>query len=533
MTGRFPRGKRGISLAYVIVAVMVLLVLSGMLAAAARRNLNLTSVSTQSRQAYLTVKSAVAFAQGEALRREQAGDLSNFSVAPDGGLFKAVNPAGRPDGKTTYALCTVGDGGLVTVSGKVSYGESGRYRSLGCSFRLKEPEEASGIGAINSFTALGGYYYTTNDNGQFMNGGSGGITFKWDGRSAYPVVLKDHISVSGSSNSLEAPSIFCLGGLNGGTAMNFLSADTRLVLKTKFLYLSGSVQGYNLPRENKRSQFWISPKSSTQDSTNDIYIWFDQATVSLDTGMRKTLDGLYRFPDKSGGMDLFDASVYDSAEKVAEGEEAYDRYFGSVSFFRGNADQVVSGENRLMGADWSRDGKLSTTPSSQSGNDVFFYVNSSAYATGGFRGNVSVSYVARSVILQYIGNANAPFTVPNVTFQVDSLWMNGQSQDGPPDDSGDSLVIRQGTVGSKFVLKSSGGESPVTLYLPHGMDVRNVSGNTLYTLDAGTYQVKSGTDLFRLSPQSAEDSVTKVSDEIGGGSGGEDVTASDLRYTDA
>ena len=41
MTGRFPRGKRGISLAYVIVAVMVLLVFSGMLAAAAGRNLHI------------------------------------------------------------------------------------------------------------------------------------------------------------------------------------------------------------------------------------------------------------------------------------------------------------------------------------------------------------------------------------------------------------------------------------------------------------------------------------------------------------
>lgn len=534
MAAILRNGKKGVSLAYVIIAAMVLLVLSGVLAAAAGRNMGLTAVSTQSRQAYLTVKSAVEFAKGEAYRRAQAGEPDDFSVRPDGSLFKAGEAKGKPDGKTVYALCTMKADGLVTVSGKVSYGNAGRSRSLGCSFRLTEDEEpVSGVGAVNGFVAVGGAY----GGNKFMNGEA---QFGPYGKSEYPVLLKKPIQISGSSNALEAPSIFFMGGESSGTTLDFSVSDAELSLQTEFVYISGTVNGKkDGGNQTKRSQFHLTGKRDNRDSDSFIYVWFENATVNLENVGKKTLNGLYRFPES--GADLFDFASYPTPVDGSEWD-LYRYYSGVVSYFKQEKTNMLSGASQNGGIDWSTDGKFSRSPSQRNGRDVFLY-GDSLYDDDNYHSdpNTSVKYTARSIVFQYIGTKDEPFIVPKVTFQADTLWLNGQSEDGPPDadnDGDDVFAVRQDSSVSKFIFKSSDGQKPVTLYLPHGMSVRNSGGNELYALGTGTYEVKSGTDIFKLNEASQKDAFTKISDKIGGGSGGgsggsDGVTAGDLKYTDS
>lgn len=526
MAGMARNGKKGISLAYVIVAAMVLLILSGVLASAAVRNMSLTAVSTGERQAYLTVKSAVEYAKGEAYREEKAGGLAGFSVAPGGDPFRTV-AAADPDGKEIYARCTVKDG-LVTVSGRVAYGDSGRYRSLGCSFRLTEEEEPeSGIGAVNCYVAAGGAY----GGNKFMNGEN---QFAPSGRSDYPVLLKKSIRVSGSSNSLEAPDVFFLGGRDGGASLDFSDSSAELSIKADFVYITGAVSGAkDGGNQTKRSQFRLSGKRDNGDRDDFIYVWFDDATINLKNVGTKTLNGLYRFPES--GADLFDFASY-PPETDGKDWDLYGYYSDMVSYFSSECTNLLSGESQNGGIGWTTDGKLSKTPAPKPGADVFLYVDSGLYNDNYTSYGSPITYEARGIVLQYKGTEDNPFTVPKttITFLADTLWLNGQSEDGAPGDDSDDddvLAVKQGSSVSRFVLKSHGG-GPVTVYLPHGLAVKNAAGAELYSVSAGTYSVESGTDLFAANADAFTE-LPSGGGGSGGGSGEGGVTVSELKYTDS
>lgn len=529
MEGMPRNGKKGISLAYVIVAAMVLLILSGVLAAAAGRNLSLTAESVQSRQAYLTVKSAVEFAKGEAYREAEAGALSDFSVAPGGDPFRKADPA-APDGKNIYARCTVGEDGLVTVSGRVAY-DSGRYRSLGCSFRLTE-EPASGIGAVNCFVAAGQRYGPN----QYLN--ISGENYELKGTKLnFPVVLKTR--VSSPSQPFSAPEMY------------FLDSDESL------FYKGGGIWQTSLTSDVFCFAGAVRSEATAQNGVVLLYrygklprgiIWFLEATeVRTADDTTEIPAGAYYFQEGANLMRLHvgGASDRNALTVIPEEDPGYKAFYPKISYYAENTEAIVSSEESC-GVGWTSDGCLQVNHAvgPEPDKDVFMYVDD--FQNGNWRNNKSSpqTFEARSIVLQYhSGGGNSPFTFPAynnvhdanqkvVTFRTDTLWLNAQKDDGPPDNSGDVLVIKQGASDSRLVLESLNEASPVLVYLPHGLVVKNAAGAELYSVSPGTYTVDSGTNLFTADAD-AFSPCSSGGGGSGGGSGEGGVTVSELKYTDS
>ena len=520
MTALPHKGKKGVSLAYVIVAAMVLLIFSGVLVSAAVRDVNLTSVSTQSRQAYLTVKSAVEYAEGEAYREYEAGTLSAFSVAPNGNTdpFKRVETA-DPDGETVYAKCTVGDDGLVTVSGKVAY-DSGRYRSLGCTFQLTEKEgSGSGIGAINSYVAAGQRY---GNSGQFLNG-----DYSFNGRaSRFPAVFQEKISTS--NQPFAAPEMYFL---ESGESLLFKGGGSwRTTLTSDVFYFAGDIRSES---DNTNASVIL----STYNNEKNGVLWFGEDTEIQTPSRTVTLSaGAYYFKD---GTNLLDARLESRLTKIPDDDFTKDKPLRNLSekvaYYEENTGRIASSE-KDGGIGWTDAGRLlNGAPAPEPDQDIFLYADKSVYFERWRNQNSPQTFEARSIVLYYNGESDTPFTIPNtaVTFQADTLWLNAQSEDGSPeDDTGDDDVfaVKQAFATSRFYLKSTDEKTSVTVYLPHGLIVKNAAGKTLYTVFKGAYSVESGTDLFQSNP----DAFTPISWETGsGGSGEGGATVSDLVYTDS
>lgn len=508
MAGMPRNGKKGISLAYVIVAAMVLLILSGVLASAAMRNMSLTAASTGERQAYLTVKSAVEYAKGEAYRKEKAGGLADFSVAPGGDPFRTV-AAADPDGKEIYAWCTVKDG-LVTVSGRVAYGDSGRYRSLGCSFRLTEEEEES-VFPMTDFPFVGGRYR----NGELLNNG---VNLN-NGTLDYPLFSQKSVVCQSTINGLSIPSIYFMGGFS---VQNSGSGAT---LHTDFLYING-----NIDSNSQNTRINLASLSKDQKPV----IWFHNTTVSVPGKSLKIDDGPYQ--PLNSVSNVLDIDAFPSQFKKISDEE-YDKLEpcpgrDELSYLQANYQRIYSGENSTFGGvSWSVDRKLSIHPSDQSGNCVFMYTDKNSYNADLQNTSNPITYRADTIMWQHVSNSS--IMVPaSLTFQANVLWLNEQSQDGPVNNSDGVFAIQQKNYSGKFILKTPSGSDPVLVYLPHGLAVKNAAGAELYSVSAGTYSVESGTDLFQAD-ESAFASRPSGGGGSGGGSGEGGVTVSGLKYTDS
>ena len=107
------KNKKGASLVYVIVASAALLILSGMVAVSAMRNMDLTMNSSYSRSAYISDKSAIEFAKGILDQQYEAGSLKNFAVTsgdPYGWAFNdshSYKVNSTVDGTNCFATCNI------------------------------------------------------------------------------------------------------------------------------------------------------------------------------------------------------------------------------------------------------------------------------------------------------------------------------------------------------------------------------------------------------------------------------------------
>lgn len=209
------RSKKGISLAFVIVVVLALMVFSAMLFSAASHSLSMTGDSTDGRQTYLTAKSAIEYAKTVAFRSAKAGELTPFSVGPDGDGYKQLESE-APDGTKTYAQCTnpSGDGKTWKILAKVKYNGADKYRQLAYSFTLTK--NAAPVNLPSDFLAAGFEYGThallkNAENDPFFYD----VLSDNQGISVYPLIIRNAVHPNQATTGyIKAPEIFFLGSSN-------------------------------------------------------------------------------------------------------------------------------------------------------------------------------------------------------------------------------------------------------------------------------------------------------------------------------
>lgn len=483
------KGRRGVSLAYVIVTAMALLILCGALAAAAARNLDLTVDSLDGRQAYLTAKSAVEYAKGEVLRELQNGGPQDFSVGSGSGgaPFRIVTPKADPDGVDVLASCVKsGDG--VKISAKVKYRNSARFRTFGYTFSL---EQSGGFEAPFDGYMVAGARYGSD---QILNGDNHlkGTT------CPFPALFKIPIVCQGSIGTFKAPSMYFIGGLR------FTAADDSATLAADLVCFNGDLTG-----SRNSSQH---PSCKLRCTGSEGVVWFNGTTITLTNTSdpqkgfsRHFDDGPYYFRN---GTDLFDSDDLDSLTPVESSDYQDLKDEGimdsdQVNYILQNYPHIFSSEDIR----WTIDGQMRSSPSDQTGNDVFVFTKDQ-----GDLQNSDNTYRARSIMML---NAGGPFSVRNgrsVELRADTVWLCGGTG---MDDAFQTTQTSQNSLYGKFRLSSSDGTGKVVVMLPNGLQVKRANGSQ-YHVEAGDYTVDSGLDLY----DAGTDAEDFTSIDSGGGSGG-------------
>lgn len=333
--------KRGISLAYVIVAAMALLILSGTLVAAASRNEDLTLNSVDGRQAYLTAKSAVEYAKGVISAEAQAGSVDSFSVVPGSGSnpFQIKTPAAVPDGKTVYAECVNNDGN-VKVSAKVRFRNSEHYRTFGCEMQVSNDSSP-----VNNKYFISGTKFGSN---AVLNSGDTLPSTTID----FPVLFKMAVKVESSVN-FSAQEIFFMN--SNSLTLTPQNDQTNTSLTGELIYFDGNIKSLN-----SNSNACINLNSAHGSGI----VWFHHTTISTPNGSI-SMDGAYYF---SNNTNLLNLSTIQGLEKASDKD--IDKYEEEVSYLQENVSNIFSGEE----IGWTGEGNLQTGDSG-SGKDVFSVCN--------------------------------------------------------------------------------------------------------------------------------------------------------------
>lgn len=401
------RSKKGISLAFVIVVVLALMILSGMLFSAASHSLSMTGDSTDGRQAYLTAKSAIEYAKTVAFGKAKTTGLAPFSVGPDGGGYKEIADA-APDGTTAYAECANpgGDGKTWKILAKVKYKNADKYRQLAYSFTLTKNAAPVNLPA-SDFLACGVNYGSEKI---LAMDGYWFCLYGIDQRksASYPVVetLPLVSKKDAGRGYLKAPEIILLGDNGSG---NFdapagkyclTSEDTSAELHSGFIAIENDIYGHSYDNGNDKAHLYL---YSDEDTAASGIIYFagensGKCTVQLgggngaaDTKAVVIPAGYYRF---SNGLDIFSLSpVGDSFQDTAghnltklteTGAPEIQKYSQDVAFAEnqktGDNFSVVSGADwtSSKGADFASDGVFaggSTLRSQRADNGHWYSLN--------------------------------------------------------------------------------------------------------------------------------------------------------------
>jgi hypothetical protein len=221
--------------------------------------------------------------------------------------------------------------------------------------------------------------------------------------------------------------------------------------------------------------------------------------------------GLYSYSSKedifSGGCGLREVTDQGTIDKILKYnnvsyiEDNHDRF--SCSEASGSYTQPYQGGK----ADWTDNGVISGSTGGGSGFDVYFYATDATKWGDGS----TCTYNADQISFMYVNSKPSITIGAAVVFNADTVSFCGQKTDGAGGDS-DELALKQGGTNSRFLLESaSGGDVTVELY--HKLVVCDKDGNEKYSLNPGTYEAASGTDLFSAD---AGDFTPKG----GGGTGG-------------
>lgn len=551
--------KKGVSLAFVIVVVLALVILSSLLFTAAARSMSMTGRSTEGRAAYLKAKSAIEYAKTEVYNLAKSNTLdtkAGFSIGPDGDYFQQI-PAQTPDGTKCLAECSpAADGKTWKVTAKVKYPGFEQYRQMAYSFTLERNLPASNFimcGAQDGHSSFFGDGFSPTFYPNYLGNTS-------DGKSVYPVVETLPVSANCDYGYLSAPEVFFCGmsasfsNYLGGRLVvgsSILCNNFRTTIHSDMIGIAGDISGVSYYLSN-RSYLYLQPY--TESATGGV-IYFNGQNggtacsvnfVGYD-GVKKIVDipkGYYWF-DK--GIDLFDLKtdgngITDSenhklvplaeheaalpADQQTAAKQKNAAYVQDTDYVMANAANMVSGDslNLFNGLNWAPGGKLGSGV--QFGGNlkaddktVFLYVN---HLTARNPIDTTDTYCAKQIFMQLSAD---PFNIlsgtgdlvfpsnHSIVFQADLISINMMKTDT---DDGKSAADRPkivqprpdewlGEQPAHFIVKSLNGTDNVTLVFPKdvGVNYYKKSGYTYqpvsYVIPKGTYSVKygeSGFDFF-------------------------------------
>lgn len=531
--------KKGVSLAFVIVVVLALVIFSSLLFSAAARSLSMTGESTEGREAYLRAKSAIEYAKTEVYNLAKSNRLAAFSVGPDGDGFRQI--ADRPaDGTACLAECKPGsDGKTWTVTAKVKYRNSAQFRLLSYSFAFQNNPSVNGF--VASGGAIGGSQYISDGEGSGQP-------------QCYPILVPGHIY---STAGFTAPEMYFTDGYqlkgSGKPAEN---------LTSNLIYLSGTINcDSGADASLYLCGIKDTDASSIQQKKSYLgIVWFHGASVQpLNNSASASIpDGAYYFrkvvdkgADKEANLfseatlaNLFDRTTLNRlfgnensiqpdgllqpvpqedlqpSSGLTLGGKSLAGYAASVAYITDNTGCVKDGTSGDV--NWMSQTKFQTSYGNNCGVFDAGDADVSIYTDGGYKDNwqnctlSSLSYCARRI--QLLKDYDLTFQVPKftVTFQTGSFWFCEQSSPsypwsappaGLPSDAPTAVqrssvptgvpIITAASDKSYLILKSKDG-TDVTLIFPRGLDIQPYNRDTTLLLPAGTYTLKSGTDLLGL-----------------------------------
>lgn len=312
------------------------------------------------------------------------------------------------------------------------------------------------------------------------------------GHSAYPVLLNQSMQISSGYQDriLIAPQVYFMD--TGDSIYGYSNGNAKIC--SDFIYIAGNIKGQN------------NSLVLTTCSGDSGIVYLKNCHISnSDTGYSADLSGYYSF---KSGADLFalkgdikgNGNGNTNELKKIKDQSEINKIISDncVDYMEQQYGNVISGDTTSGGnapansaANWAPNGVLSeTTSDTFNGKDAYLYVNDASKW-----GTLAANYQASRINLQYV-YAGA-LTVPEskeVTFTADTLSLNGQKTDVSQTD--DKLVLQQGGASSKFIVRTLSGTGSVTITLPHTLVVTDSAGNLIYSVNAGVYTVKSGTDLF-------------------------------------
>lgn len=530
----FRKSRKGISLVEEICSVALLAI--GVIAAVGAINLSRVSVTADTLEeaaaaraqkledslvACLSKQPSVPLDMGARIKGAKYVGSGKSKFDPTNGEEQyVIEPA--PSGDSGYLVfCRVYyDGGkrYVELSGFAS-SDGDSYAATASGIPLKPipippppPSHAKGL----PFVLYGSQY---GSHTAFKGGDDSAVFEDGDNFSDYPVVFGPNVqdSTGKQTRSFSAPSMFFLGGTRAsGDEANELKNNSSIyafdaaevTMKSNFIYIASRVITFKQDTGDKNAtpKLYITPL----DTSKPAYIYFAQDCdvirgTSLDENisspnnkvMWHAKQGLYSF---TGRQDLWEKSGGLTPVSDADKTKVLDNYYVDYIVSTYKNQNLMAGWNCAPTvlpyngrADWTFKGKFSKgkgKPSSQTGKDVYMYVNS----TDGW-GSDAQTYKANRIGLQYVAK-DVTLTLPKdkqVTFEAGTFGLNMQSGDGDVSQFKEAMALKKspGDTKGKFIVNCS------SLILYHGLNVTDSDGKLLYHLDAGEYTAKSGGfDLF-------------------------------------
>ena len=549
---RIRKNKKGVSLIYVIIASAALLILGSVVAVSAMRNIDLTGNNHMSRYAYDRDKSAIEYAKG-VLEQEYEADstggskLKNFVVTnvKDGhGPYNCRFGDADIDGTNCFATCKItpdtSDSNKYTATITAGYpsSETDKKKLLKMKYTTHCTMGGGGIPYIQYGLNYGNHKNIVEGLQTptiLENTGGQGV-------SVYPVVFNLPVRVAaGTSNGiLQAPQVFFMGGHSDGGSLNingkeendlcdaavYAYCSEKATIKSDFIYVASD--RINVKEGSGDCYLNISLLKKTTGyiyfaNTNGCNIYKTAQPQGKLDGSEKSINktsykGLYSF---SSEVNLFSPSCAltkvpdDNVQNILDSdntnyiEKSYDKLAGS------DANNSFTQPSEGGKADWTNNGAISGSAKPEGGYDVFFYATDASK----WKDGDSPTYEASKISFMYVNETKNAITVGGCkTFNADAVSFCGQKQDGAGDSS-DGLTLLQGNGGGQpgsFILKSeSAGTVKVTVY--HKLVIKK-SGDSGYTVPAGTYTVPSETNLF--DSKTTKDTFTPAGGGSSGGTGG-------------
>lgn len=564
--------KKGVSLAYVVMAAAALLILSGALVASASRNIDLTDNSTDGRQTYMSVKSAVEYAKGvvnqECIAAQTEFDgggtpvFNDFYVKPGTGteLYSSSTGTSTLDGKNCYATCKIEQDASnskkynITIKAKSQYArDNARVKTMNytISYDLNSGGSIAGFQYILYGAKYGKHAYITTD----INTPTISENTNGQGVSDYPVVFNLPVKSSSGSQSriLQAPQIFFMGetfpSANSGDLKNsaiYTSNQGTANIKSNFIYVASDKIIFKANMSDKSN---YSLKISPINSGETAYIYF--ANTSGCKVLWTKEDNLNASNAEVGTVNSFSQGLYsyDSEKDLFYPCSLSEVTSGVDDILKDNNVDYVKSRNMHLTSSEEDDAPTSPYPNGKGDctlngvikgsigtgyedNDVYMYVDgknsdpTSKWTDGG-----KYIYPANQISLLYVTHDDTKDPVirigaedssnTGVAFTANTVALSGQKQDGAGTNT-DSLTLSQVGTG-EFILYSANGTDPVNVILYHKLVVKKSDGS-YYSVSAGTYTVPNGTNLFTTTTKDSD--FTKVDesgtpiDDSGGGSGG-------------